>query len=253
MKSRLRSFLTAAGIIVTAAAFQPALHAQGLGGMFSGFKMNDASDDDEEHSTNITAAAADIDLDNNIIILIGNVVVDDGASKITCNKMTIYLEEEVEEPEPAATASAAAPATSAYGYGYAMNAAPAPAAVSANGNETNTNEAEDEEEDESKSISKVVCEGDVEYIKRAAPGGQDQIARSENAEYDAHKEEIVMTGSPNGDAGGRPLMMQGSNKMYGDEIRILIKEGTRMRVINPDVHYIGKSILSNSTKAGSNR
>ena len=68
-----------------------------------------------------------------------------------------------------------------------------------------------------------------------------------------HKEEIVMTGSPNGDAGGRPLMMPGSNKMYGEEIRILIKEGTRMRVINPDVHYIGKSILSNSTKAGSNR
>jgi len=248
MKSHLRSFLTAAGILVTAAAFQPALHAQGLGGMFSGFKVSDTSDADEEHATNITAAAADIDLDNNIIILIGNVVVDDGASKITCNKMTIYLEEEVEEPEPAATATAAAPATSAYGY---ANAAPSPAAVSADG--TNTNDEEDDEEDESKSISKVVCEGDVEYIKRAAPGGQDQIAKSENAEYDAHKEEIVMTGSPNGDAGGRPLMMQGSNKMYGDEIRILIKEGTRMRVINPDVHYIGKSILSNSTKAGSNR
>ena len=248
MKSHLRSFLTAAGILVTAAAFQPALHAQGLGGMVSGFKVSDASDDEEEHATNITAAAADIDLDNNIIILIGNVVVDDGASKITCNKMTIYLEEEVEEPEPAATASAAAPATSAYGY---ANEAPSPAAVSADG--TNTNDEEDDEEDESKSISKVVCEGDVEYIKRAAPGGQDQIAKSENAEYDAHKEEIVMTGSPNGDAGGRPLMMQGSNKMYGDEIRILIKEGTRMRVINPDVHYIGKSILSNSTKAGSNR
>ena len=132
-----------------------------------------------------------------------------------------------------------------------MNATPAPAAVSANG--TSTNEEEDEEEEEGKSISKVVCEGDVEYIKRAAPGGQDQIAKSENAEYDAHKEEIVMTGSPNGDASGRPLMMQGSNKMYGDEIRILIKEGTRMRVINSDVHYIGKAILSNSTKAGSNR
>ena len=248
MKSHLRSFLTAAGILVTAAAFQPALHAQGLGGMFSGFKVSDTSDADEEHATNITAAAADIDLDNNIIILIGNVVVDDGASKITCNKMTIYLEEEVEEPEPAATATAAAPATSAYGY---ANATPSPAAVSADG--TNTNDEEDDEEDESKSISKVVCEGDVEYIKRAAPGGQDQIAKSENAEYDAHKEEIVMTGSPNGDAGGRPLMMQGSNKMYGDEIRILIKEGTRMRVINPDVHYIGKSILSNSTKAGSKR
>jgi len=248
MTFHLRSFLTAAGILVTAAAFQPALHAQGLGGMFSGFKMNDASNDDEEHATNITAAAADIDLDNNIIILIGNVVVDDGASKITCNKMTIYLEEEVEEPESTAE-------TTENAGGYAMAAtAPAPAAVSADGNNNAAAEAEeDEEEDESKSISKVVCEGDVEYIKRAAPGGQDQIARSENAEYDAHKEEIVMTGSPNGNADGRPLMMQGSNKMYGDEIRILIKEGTRMRVINPDVHYIGKSILSNSTKAGSNR
>ena len=251
MTSQFRTFLAASGILA-AAAFQPALHAQGFGGMFSGFSMNGVTQDEEESSTVITASAADIDLEHNIITLIGDVVVDDHTNKITCNKMTIYLEEEVEEPEPAATASAA-PATSAYGYGYAMNAAPAPAAVSANGNGTNTNEAEDEEEDESKSISKVVCEGDVEYIKRAAPGGQDQIARSENAEYDAHKEEIVMTGSPNGDAGGRPLMMQGSNKMYGDEIRILIKEGTRMRVINPDVHYIGKSILSNSTKAGSNR
>ena len=248
MTSPLRIFLAAAGVFA-AAAFQPDLHAQGFGGMFSGLSMNGVTDDETESSTVITASAADIDLENNIITLIGDVVVDDKKSKITCNKMTIYLEEEVEEPEPAATASAAAPATT---YGYAMNAAPAPSAVSANG--TNTNEEEDEEEeDENKSISKVVCEGDVEYIKRAAPGGQDQIAKSENAEYDAHKEEIVMTGSPNGDAGGRPLMMQGSNKMYGDEIRILIKEGTRMRVINPDVHYIGKSILSNSTKAGSNR
>ena len=241
MTSHLRSFLIAAGIFATAAAFQPALHAQGFGGMFSGFKMNDSSDD-EEHATNITAAAADIDLDNNIIILMGNVVVDDGASKITCNKMTIYLEEEVEDAseEPAAKNVPEL----------------APAAVSANGTNKDENADYEDEEDDSKSISKVVCVGDVVYVKRANPNnpnGQDQIAKSEQAEYDAHNEEIIMTGSPDGNKDGRPLMMQGANKMYGDEIRILIKEGTRMRVINPDVHYIGKSILNSPTKAGSNR
>ena len=37
MTSHLRTFLAAAGILSAAAAFQPALHAQGFGGMFSGF------------------------------------------------------------------------------------------------------------------------------------------------------------------------------------------------------------------------
>ena len=67
MTSHLRSFLTAAGILIAAAAFQPALHAQGFGGMFSGFKMNNDSDDKEEKTTHITADAADIDMENNII------------------------------------------------------------------------------------------------------------------------------------------------------------------------------------------
>ena len=97
MLSHLRSFLTAAGILAFAAAFQPALHAQGFGGMFSGLQMNGVSDEDKDQPTNITASAADIDLENNIITLIGNVVVDDGSSKITCNKMTVYLEEKVED------------------------------------------------------------------------------------------------------------------------------------------------------------
>ena len=35
MTSHLRTFLTAAGILASAAVFQPVLHAQGFGGMFS--------------------------------------------------------------------------------------------------------------------------------------------------------------------------------------------------------------------------
>ena len=77
------------------------------------------------------------------------------------------------------------------------------------------------------------------YVKRAdpdAPNGQDQIAMSEQADYDARTEVIVMT--------GEPVMMQGTNKMYGDRIEILIREGNRMRVINPKFYYTGESILS---------
>ena len=96
MTFHFRSFLTAAGILVSAAAFQPALHAQGFGGMFSGFKMNNASDDKEDKTTHITADAADIDLDNNIITLLGNVDVDDGTNKITCNNMKVFLKEEMQ-------------------------------------------------------------------------------------------------------------------------------------------------------------
>ena len=247
MTNHLRTFLTAAGILASAAAFQPALHAQGFGGMFSGFQMNGVSNEEEE-TTEITANAADIDLENNIITLIGNVVVDDGSSKITCNKMTIYLEDDVAD---SLVGTAEKPADSA-----AQNAAePAPAAVSANGTTASEDEKndEDDEDDEQKNISKIVCSGDVVYRKRANPDnpkGEDQIAMSHEAVYDARAEEILMTGSPDGTGDGRPVMMQGANKMYGDEIKILIKEGNRMRVINPQVFYTGGSFLSSPTGSG---
>ena len=90
-----------------------------------------------------------------------------------------------------------------------------------------------------KNISKIVCSGDVVYLKRANPddpNGQDQIAMSEQADYDVQKEIIVMT--------GKPVMMQGSNKLHGDRIEILVSEGNRMRVINPVVYYTGQSLLT---------
>ena len=246
MTSNLRSFLAAAGILAAAAAFQPALHAQGFGGMFSGFQMNGVTDDNEaEASTVITASAADIDLENNIITLIGDVVVDDKSSKITCNKMTIYLEEDAAD---SLVGTADKPADSA--EKKEEKPEPAPAAVTADG-KTPAEDDDKDKNDDSKNISRIVCSGDVVYLKRANPDdpdGQDQIAMSEHADYDARKEIIVMTGNP--------VMMQGSNKMYGDRIEILIKEGNRMRVINPKVYYTGESFLSSptpSTKSGGNR
>ena len=240
MSTHLRMFLAAAGVFAVSAAFQPALQAQGFGDMFSSFQMNGATSDDEEGVTTITASAADIDLANNIITLIGDVVVDDNSSKITCNKMIIYLAEdaadtlvgtaekpgddkEVKDDKPAPKKTEDAK----------------PAAVSADGSVPKTDDDDDDDDGDKKNISKIVCSGDVVYLKRADPNdpkGQDQIAMSEQADYDVQKEIIVMT--------GKPVMMQGSNKMYGDRIEILVAEGNRMRVINPTVYYTGQSLLT---------
>ena len=245
MTSHLRTFLAAAGILSAAAAFQPALHAQGFGGMFSGFQMNGVTEEEQDTSTVITASAADIDLEHNVITLIGDVVVDDGSSKITCNKMTIYLEEDSAD---SLVGTAEKPAEAKK---EKEEEKPSPAAVTADGKETDKKDDKDDDEDEGdkKNISKIVCSGDVVYLKRANPddpNGQDQVAMSEQADYDARKEVIVMTGNP--------VMMQGANKMYGDRIEIIIKDGNRMRVINPKVYYTGDSFLSNSpSKSGSGR
>ena len=238
MSSHLRMILAAAGILAVSAAAQPALHAQGFGGMFSTFQMNGATDDDDNATTTITASAADIDLENNIITLIGDVVVDDNSSKITCNKMTIYLAEgaadtlvgNAEKPAEAAPKAEAK---------KEEKKDEKPQAVQADGTVEKSKKHDDDDDDDKKNISKIVCSGDVVYLKRANPddpNGQDQIAMSEQADYDVQKEIIVMTGNP--------VMMQGSNKMLGDRIEILVSQGNRMRVINPTVYYTGQSLLT---------
>ena len=251
MTFHFRSFLTAAGILVSAAAFQPALlHAQGFGGMFSGFNMTGASDDKEDKTTHITAEAADIDMENNIITLLGNVDVDDGTNKITCNNMKVFLKEEKDEPadgEKSAGKKDEKPA-------------PAPAAVAANA-KTEDKAEDDEDDSPSKSISKIICTGDVVYTKRSEKPGQEQIAMSDRAEYDAAREVIVMTGDPKlnelraqrKEENLMPVLKQGTSKMACEKIEILIREGNRMMVTFPDVHYTGESILSSPSKTGSNR
>ena len=237
MSSHLRMILAAAGILAVSAAAEPALHAQGFGGMFSTFQMNGATDDDDNATTTITASAADIDLENNVVTLIGDVVVDDNSSKITCNKMTIYLAEDAADSLVGTAEKPAEAAPKAEAKKEEKDEKPQ--AVQADGTVEKSKKDDDDEDDDKKNISKIVCSGDVVYLKRANPddpNGQDQIAMSEQADYDVQKEIIVMT--------GKPVMMQGSNKMYGDRIEILVAEGNRMRVINPTVYYTGQSFLT---------
>jgi len=239
MSSHLRMILAAAGILAVSAAAQPALHAQGFGGMFSSFQMNGATDDDDNATTTITASAADIDLENNIVTLIGDVVVDDNSSKITCNKMTIYLAEDAADTLVGNAEKPSEPDPKKAEAKKEEKKNETPQAVQADGKVEKSKHDDDDEDDDKKNISKIVCSGDVVYLKRANPddpNGQDQIAMSEQADYDVQKEIIVMT--------GKPVMMQGSNKMLGDRIEILVSQGNRMRVINPTVYYTGQSLLT---------
>ena len=65
----------------------------------------------------ITANSMDIDLKNNVITLIGNVKVEDNQSKITSEKMLVYLQDKKDSPSApaAATGSKSAKAIVALG------------------------------------------------------------------------------------------------------------------------------------------
>ena len=250
-----RSFFITAGVILSLAMLPTALHAQGLG-TFSAFRISVIAEEDSDAPTKVTASSADIDLENNIITLIGSVKVDDGQSLISCNKMEIYLDENAagtlvgEAEKPAETGSAA----------EKREKQDSDSAEAGGGSED-----EDEDED-AKNIKKIVCIGDVIFKKLADkddPDGQDQIAMSGNAEYDVRKEIVVMTGAHSDPAGAlpegvyksmekhvrgniianHPVMMQGETWVIGESFTVFIKENNRLKVKDMIFHYTGTSLF----------
>ncbi len=268
MTSRLRTFLIAAAILFAATSIRPSARAQGFGGMFSSFKLNGVSGDEMEASTVITAGSADIDLANNVIVLIGNVVVDDKSSRITCNRMEIYLDEDAAD---ALVGTADKP----------EDAAPAPDRKQEKADRTDAeksgeaaeDEEDGEEEEERKNIRRIDCVGDVVFRKRANPNdpndnADDQIAMADKADYDVVKEVIVMTGAHSApekviladlfdvmmsqirsnNIARCPVMMQGENWMVGETFTIFLKEDNRLKVKDMKFNYIGDSLLPDDEK-----
>ena len=170
------------------------------------------TDAGENQATLISADKADINIENNFILLSGNVDVDDQASKITCREMEIRLNGD----KQSSAASDAPDKTAARDSG--------------------------EQEDSllgNKSVSKVICKNDVVYMERPKadePDGENRIAMSERAEYDAVKETILMTGDP--------VVMQGTNKLHGETIEILTKEDNRVKVNTVKAHLAGRLLSS---------
>jgi lipopolysaccharide export system protein LptA len=171
-----------------------------------------ADDGEEKTATLISADSADINIEQNFILLRGNVDIDDQSTKITCQEMEIRL-----NGDEKATASADA-----------------------------KKEADEQEENlfGNKSVSKVICKNDVVYMERPKaddPDGENRIAMSDRAVYDAVKETILMTGSP--------VVMQGTNKMHGETIEILSKEDNRVIVSAVKAYLAGKLLSSDEEDA----
>ncbi len=250
-----RSFLITVWGILSLAMLPTSLRAQGLG-TFSAFRIGVITEEDSDAPTRITSSSADIDLENNIITLIGNVKVDDGQSVISCDKMEIYLDENAAETLVGEGEKPTDPGSSAKN----QEKQDSDSAEAADGSE------DEDEDDDTKNIKKIVCIGDVVFKKLADkddPDGQDQIAMSGKAEFDVGKEIVVMTGAHSDPAqaiperiyqsmedlvrkniiASHPLMMQGETWVIGERFTVFIRENNRLKVKDMIFHYTGTSLF----------
>ena len=261
MTSIFRSILVASGIFAAFTAVQPALHAQGFGGAFSSFFAED--EDDDNSPVDVSANVADIYLEKNIITLLGNVIVDKKGTRITCNKMEIFLKDKSEEPsdkEKADKEKETKPEAK-------------PTAVSAVKTDEKPKKDGKEDDGMNQNISKLVCTGDVVYRQQKPDNpDDDSLALANKGDYDETTGIIVMTGghaNPEEELSkamyddivrviGKnmvkeyPIMKQGTNWILGDKIEIFVKDRNHMRVINPRVSS-NKAISTSNTQSGSAR
>jgi len=259
MTSIFRSFLVASGIFAAFSAVQPALHAQGFGGAFSSFFAED--EDDDNSPVDVSANVADIYLEKNIITLLGNVIVDKKGTRITCNKMEIFLKDKKEEASEEEKKTEAKPDLK-------------PAAVSAV--KTDEKPKKDDKDDDdggmNQNISQLICTGDVVYRQQKPDKpDDDSLALAHKGDYDEKTGIIVMTGghtNPEEELSkamyddivrvvGKnmvkeyPIMKQGTNWILGDKIEVFVKDRNHMRVINPRVSSNKGLSTGTGTGAGS--
>jgi len=171
--------------------------------------------------------------------------VDKKGTKITCDKMEIFLKDKTEksEEEEKEKKSEAKPD-------------PKPAAVSAVKTDGKPEKDGKEGDEMNQNISKLICTGDVVYRQQKPDKpDDDSLALANKGDYDEKTGIIVMTGGHTNPAGelskamyddivrvvGKnmvkeyPIMKQGTNWILGDKIEIFVKDRNHMRVINPRV------------------
>ena len=179
----------------------------------------------DNNVTMISADKADINIERNFILLIGNVDVDDQSSKITCREMEIRLKGEDEE----------------------STSAEADAPQEEEKEETSAQDSGEQEENlfGNKSVSKVICKDDVVYMERPDPDdpeGENRIAMADRADYDAVQETILLTGNS--------VMMQGANRLHGETIAVYSQEDNRVKV-SAFKAYLKGSLLSSDEEGSS--
>ena len=273
MTSISRSFLVASAVFAVFALVQPSMHAQGFGGAFSSFFSDD---EEEEHPVDVSASIADIYLGRETsdkdkteypdITLLGDVIVDRKDTKITCDKMEIFLKDKNEEKSAGDKDKDKDKET---------KPEVKPSAVPAGGAAAVQKEEKKDKADDgmNQTISKLVCTGDVVYRQlKNDKSDDDSLALAKKGDYNETTGVIVMTGghmNPQDELPkavyndivrvvGKdmikeyPIMKQGTNWIVGDKIEIFVKDRDHMRVINPKVSS-NKALSNNHSNAGSTR
>ena len=189
-------------------------------GMPSFFRKQSASRKRTDAPTVVEAATMDIDMENNIATLLGNVVVDDQDVKITCDKMVIYMEDKAETPE---------------GTGAEKKTPKASSSRTA---------AEEDDPAGGKQLKKIECFGEVVITHRTDPKDstqKEQVATSDYAVYDVAAGTITLT--------GRPVLTSGTDRLDAEKIVFEVDTGRTLITTGKGTYY-GDTPLSSGAAGG---
>lgn len=192
--------------------------------MPSFFKKQSSSRKRTDAPTVVEAATMDIDMENNIATLLGNVVVDDQDVKITCDKMVIYMEDKKETPE-----------------GADAEKKPAPEPPKDSSSRT---AAEEDDPAGGKQLKKIECFGEVVITHRADPKDstqKEQVATSDYAVYDVTAGTITLT--------GRPVLTSGTDRLDAEKIVFEVDTGRTLITTGKGTYY-GDTPLSSGAAGG---
>ena len=182
--------------------------------MPSFFKRKTSARKRTDAPTVVEAATMDIDMENNVATLLGNVVVDDQDVKITCDKMVICLEEKPVAPEESEKTGKAKT-----GNGGSAEASSRTA-------------AESEDPAGGKQLKKIECFGEVVITHRGDPGDskqKDQVATSDYALYDVAAGTITLT--------GHPVLTSGTDRLDAEKIVVEIETGRTFITTGKGTYY----------------
>jgi len=207
--------------------------------MPSFFKRQSSSRKRTDAPTVVEAATMDIDMENNVATLLGNVVVDDQEVKITCDKMIIYMEEKAPAAEggegagkPQAEGAAAEPAAPGTAVREGEGAGKPQAEGAAAETAASGTAAEAEDPAGGKQLKKIECFGEVVITHRADPQDakqKEQIATSDYALYDVAAGTITLT--------GRPVLTSGTDRLDAEKIVFEVESGRTFITTGKGTYY----------------
>lgn len=204
----LRKTFIAAFLFLSFGYFCPEVSAQLS--FFSAGKSRERTD----APTYISSDTMDIDIENNIATLLGNVEVDDQDLNIKCNKMVIYLEEKNQKKSDSGAA-----ASDSAGKGLS-------------GEKKEESGPDVGDPGDNKQLSRIECIGDV-VITRKIPAGsveEEQKAIAGKAVYDLIQDTITLY--------EKPVLIKGRDRLVGDRVILHPKSG-KVEIIKGKITTLG--------------